>query len=99
MQILNLELGRHWWFNCRAPLLDVELESTVYRVRLGRLPLYSFDSTQPLGCIGSSVVEHLPSKKYVCCGFESHLSSSVFLTTEKELFRLISCIAFFTYVG
>ena len=28
-------------------------------------PLYSFDSTQPLRCLGRLVVEHLPRKQYV----------------------------------
>ena len=37
----------------------------VYQARLDRLPLYSFDLTQPLSCLGSSVVGHLPSKQCV----------------------------------
>ena len=36
-------------------LLEVELESACLSGRVRR-PLYSFDSTQPLGCLGGSVV-------------------------------------------
>ena len=47
--------------------VDVELESTCLAgsVRPIALSLYCFDSTQPLSCLGSLVVEHLPSKQYV----------------------------------
>ena len=45
----------HWWFNYPGPLLEVELESACLSGRVRR-PLYSFDSTQPLGCLGGSVV-------------------------------------------
>ena len=31
-------------------------------------PLYSFDSTHPLSCLGSLMVEHLPNKQYICRG-------------------------------
>ena len=48
-------------------LLDVELDLSlpVYRIRLDQLPLFNFDSTQQKSCLGSLVVEHLPSKQYV----------------------------------
>ena len=38
----------------------------VYQVGEAGCPsLVCLDSTQPLSCLGSSVVEHLPSKQYV----------------------------------
>ena len=43
--------------------LMLSLSLPVYQVTLERLPLYSFDSTQPLRCLASLVVEHLPSKQ------------------------------------
>ena len=42
--------------------------------------------------IGSSVLEHLPSKQCVCRGLESLLNSSFSFSMEKEMFR-VSCIA------
>ena len=44
-----------YMFNYPGPLLEVELESACLSGQV-RLPLYSFDSTQPLSCLGSSVV-------------------------------------------
>ena len=38
-------VGRHWWFNYLGPLLDVEL--TVYLVRLDWLPLPCITLFQP----------------------------------------------------
>ena len=35
-------------------------------------------------------VEQLPRKQYICCVFESHLSSSLFsFSMEKEMFRFV----------
>ena len=50
---------------CR--LLDVELESTCLScyVRVVALDLYCLGSAQPVCCFGSSMVEHLPSKRNV----------------------------------
>ena len=44
------------YINYSGPLLDV---------RPIALDLYCFDSTELLSCLGSLVVEHLPSKQYV----------------------------------
>ena len=57
---VSIQLGveHHWWFNYLGPLLDVELEFACLSgwVRLVALALYCLDSTQPLSCLGSSVV-------------------------------------------
>ena len=45
-----------WWFNYPGPLLEVELESACLSGQGCVRPLYSCDSTQPLGCLGGSVV-------------------------------------------
>ena len=60
-------VGHHWWFNYPGPLLDVELEFCllIKLVRSIALALYCLDSTQPLSCLSSLVVEHLSSKQYV----------------------------------
>ena len=63
MRLENLGLYGIWKFEIQCifeihylgPLLEVELESACLSGRVRR-PLYSFDSTQPLGCLGSSVV-------------------------------------------
>ena len=46
---------------------DVESESTCLLgyTRPIVFALYCLDSTQPMSCLGSLVVEHLPSKQYV----------------------------------
>ena len=53
--ITQLGVWCHWWFNYPGPLLEVEWSLPVYQDGLRR-PLYSFDSTQPLGCLSGSVV-------------------------------------------
>ena len=83
-------------FNYPDSLLDVELESNCLS-GLVRPPLYSFDSTQPLSCLGSLVVREC-AKQAVCHGFKSHLSSSFFLFCEKRVIQ-VSCIALLIYVG
>ena len=51
----------------------------------------------PLSCLGSSVVEHRPSKQYICRGFESHLSSSFLHFCENTVVQ-VSGVALFIYV-
>ena len=51
-------------FMC-ACVLMLSQSLPVYQVRLIALALYCLDSAQPLSCLGSLVVEHLPSKQYV----------------------------------
>ena len=44
------------WYGCVCACMhEVELESACLSGQV-RPPLYSFDSTQPLSCLGSSVV-------------------------------------------
>ena len=54
--ITQLGVWRLWWFNYPGPLLEVELESACLSGQGCGLCIYSFDSTQPLGCLGGSVV-------------------------------------------
>ena len=78
-----------------GPLLEVELESACLSGRVGR-PLCGFDSTQPLGCLGGSVVRAAVWQA-VCRGFESHPSSSFFFSEKKELFGLVAS-PFFLFI-
>ena len=64
MQILSLELGVIGGLITPVHSLMLNSSLPVYQVRLDWLPL-PLDSTKPLSCLGSSVVEHLPSKQYV----------------------------------
>ena len=82
----------HWWFNYPGPLLEVELESACLSGQV-RPPLYSFDSTQPLSCLGSSVVR-ASAQQAVCRGFESH-PSSFFLFGEKRAVGLVALPFFY----
>ena len=97
MYVRNLKLGHHWWFNYPGPLLDVELEFACLsgKVRPIALALYCLDSTQLLSCLGSLVVEHLPSKQCVT-GLNPTCdpSSSFFIFHGKKVVQ-VSCIALF----
>ena len=79
----------------------LSLSLPVYQVRgLDRLCI-AFDSTQPLSCLGSFVVEHLPSKGCLgsfvvellpskqCVMDLNPTRAALFLFYEIELFRLV----------
>ena len=84
-------IGKH---NISTTLLEVELESACLSGQV-RPPLYSFDSTQPLSCLSSSVVRA-----------SAYIASSVswvrippeqlfFLFGEKRVVW-VSCLALFS---
>ena len=90
--ILRNSYTKGWNFEKKMEVhvhvLEVELESACLSGQV-RPPLYSFDSTQPLSCLGSSVVR-ASAQQAVCRGFESHPSSSFFFSEKRELFGLVA---------
>ena len=76
-------------------VLEVELESACLSGRVRR-PLYSFDSTQPLGCLGGSVVRAsvlASSVSWVRIPPEQLFS----FRRKKELFGLVAA-PFFLFI-
>ena len=66
-----------------ACVLEVELESACLSGRVRR-PLYSFDSTQPLGCLGGSVVRASVLASSVSCVVDSNPTRAALFSFRRK---------------